>query len=137
MQVTFVQWNCQTIGSTSQHCFIPSLNHNLGGLVDLCWHSSMLRASARCPHKRARKRGFANGCRATLGENMWHKGTGDDQVSWYRPRLETSLALIERAATNRSAAIIDGGGGPSILVDDLIGRGYDNVTAGTLSTLSM
>jgi len=35
-----------------------------------------------------------------------------DQVSWYRPRLETWLALIERAATNRSAAVIEGGGVP-------------------------
>ena len=49
-------------------------------------------------------------------------------MSWYRPHLETSLALIERAATNRSAAIIDVGGGASTLVDDLIGRGYGNVT---------
>jgi hypothetical protein len=35
-----------------------------------------------------------------------------DQVSWIRPHWETWLALIERAATNRSAAIIDGGGVP-------------------------
>jgi hypothetical protein len=75
MQVTFAQWNCQTIGSTSQHCFILSLNHNLDGLVHLCWHSSMLRASDRCPRERARKRDFANGCRATLGENIRHQGT--------------------------------------------------------------
>ena len=33
-----------------------------------------------------------------------------DAVSWYRPHLETSLALIEKAA-GISASIIDVGGG--------------------------
>ena len=51
-----------------------------------------------------------------------------DTVSWYRPHLETSLELIERAAPARSAAIIDVGGGESTLVDDLLARGYHNVT---------
>jgi 2-polyprenyl-3-methyl-5-hydroxy-6-metoxy-1,4-benzoquinol methylase len=51
-----------------------------------------------------------------------------DAVSWYRPHLETSLALIERAADRCSASIIDVGGGASTLVDDLIARGYEDVT---------
>jgi 2-polyprenyl-3-methyl-5-hydroxy-6-metoxy-1,4-benzoquinol methylase len=51
-----------------------------------------------------------------------------EMVSWYRPHLETSLALIERAAGRRSASIIDVGGGESTLVDDLIARGYENIT---------
>lgn len=49
-------------------------------------------------------------------------------VSWYRPHLETSLALIERAAAGYSASIIDVGGGASTLVDDLLARGYKNIT---------
>jgi len=51
-----------------------------------------------------------------------------DPVSWYRAHLETSLALIERAAVARSASIIDIGGGESTLVDDLLHRGYKNLT---------
>jgi SAM-dependent methyltransferase len=52
-----------------------------------------------------------------------------DAVSWYRPHLETSLALIERAAGGGpSASIIDVGGGESTLVDDLLARGYKNVS---------
>jgi len=43
-----------------------------------------------------------------------------DAVSWYRPHLETSLALIERAAAGCSASVIDVGGGESTLVDDLL-----------------
>ena len=51
-----------------------------------------------------------------------------DQVSWFRPHLETSLSLIARAASDPSASIIDVGGGASTLVDDLLARGYRNVT---------
>jgi 2-polyprenyl-3-methyl-5-hydroxy-6-metoxy-1,4-benzoquinol methylase len=51
-----------------------------------------------------------------------------DAVSWYRPHLETSLVLIEQAATGVSASVIDVGGGESTLVDDLLARGYSNVT---------
>ena len=51
-----------------------------------------------------------------------------EQVSWYRAHLETSLALIERAAASKTAAIADVGGGESTLVDDLLARGYENVT---------
>jgi 2-polyprenyl-3-methyl-5-hydroxy-6-metoxy-1,4-benzoquinol methylase len=51
-----------------------------------------------------------------------------DLLSWYRPHLETSLLLIERAAGGCSAAIIDVGGGESTLVDDLLARDYPNVT---------
>jgi len=48
-------------------------------------------------------------------------------VSWYRPHLETSLALIERVAP-KDSAIIDVGGGESTLVDDLLAHGYEDIT---------
>ena len=51
-----------------------------------------------------------------------------DAVSWYRPHLETSLALIDQISPDRSASIIDVGGGESTLVDDLLARGYENIT---------
>ena len=51
-----------------------------------------------------------------------------DAVSWYRPHLETSLALIEQAAIGCSTSVIDVGGGESTLVDDLLTRGYENIT---------
>jgi 2-polyprenyl-3-methyl-5-hydroxy-6-metoxy-1,4-benzoquinol methylase len=64
-------------------------------------------------------------------KNHWEKiynAKAPDRVSWYRPHLETSLALIERAAAKYSASIIDVGGGESTLVDDLLARGYENIT---------
>ncbi len=51
-----------------------------------------------------------------------------DQVSWYRPHLDTSLALIKRCVSDRSASIIDVGGGESTLVDDLLDDGFQNIT---------
>jgi SAM-dependent methyltransferase len=64
-------------------------------------------------------------------QTHWEKIYGSkapDAVSWYRPHLETSLELIERAACGRSASIIDVGGGEATLVDDLVARGYQNIT---------
>lgn len=52
-----------------------------------------------------------------------------DEVSWYCPHLESSIAMIERAAReNRGASIVDVGGGASTLVDDLLARGYGRIT---------
>lgn len=53
-----------------------------------------------------------------------------DQVSWYRPHLKASLALIEQAASELSASIIDvgAGAGESTLADDLLARGYSDLT---------
>ena len=60
-----------------------------------------------------------------------------DAVSWYRQHLETSLALIEGAANERSASIIDVGGGESTLVDDLLLRGYMNITVLDVSQIAI
>lgn len=57
-----------------------------------------------------------------------YKEKAPDEVSWYRPHLEISLALIEQIAPGHSASIIDVGGGESTLVDDLLARGYENIT---------
>jgi SAM-dependent methyltransferase len=51
-----------------------------------------------------------------------------DQVSWYCPHLSRSLELIERASVPLSGAIIDVGGGESTLVDDLLARGYEDIS---------
>jgi len=60
-----------------------------------------------------------------------------DAVSWYCPHLRTSLALIARAAEAPSASIIDVGGGESTLVDDLLLRGYKNITVLDVSQIAV
>jgi hypothetical protein len=65
-------------------------------------------------------------------EQHWDKiydSKGIDEVSWFAPHLITSLDLIESAQLDRETAkIIDVGGGRSTLVDDLLTRGYRNLT---------
>lgn len=60
-----------------------------------------------------------------------------DEVSWYRAHLDVSLALIEEAATNHDAHIIDVGGGESTLVDDLVARNYRHVSVLDLSATAL
>jgi 2-polyprenyl-3-methyl-5-hydroxy-6-metoxy-1,4-benzoquinol methylase len=60
-----------------------------------------------------------------------------EEVSWYRPHLDTSLALIERVAPGRSATIIDVGAGASTLIDDLVRRGHTNITALDISETAL
>ena len=59
------------------------------------------------------------------------------QVSWYAPHLARSLALGERYAPDRAARIIDVGGGASTLVDDLVDRGYRELTVLDLSPTAL
>ena len=60
-----------------------------------------------------------------------------DAVSWYRQHLELSLDLIARVAGRSSASIIDIGGGASTLVDDLLERGYQNLTVMDISPAAL
>jgi ubiquinone/menaquinone biosynthesis C-methylase UbiE len=59
------------------------------------------------------------------------------QVSWYKSHLDLSLQMIERTGVDKSARIIDMGGGASTLVDDLLANGYQNLTVLDISAVSM
>lgn len=69
-------------------------------------------------------------------ENVYAK-KATDQVSWYRPHLELSLRFIENAGLDRNAAVIDVGGGASTLVDDLVSRGFTDVTVLDISATAV
>ena len=58
-------------------------------------------------------------------------------VSWYRPHLDRSIELIQSAAPDRTASIIDVGGGESTLVDDLLELGYRNLTILDVSQMAL
>ena len=58
-------------------------------------------------------------------------------VSWFREHLEPSLELIDSAGLSADAAIIDVGGGASTLVDDLLERGFSNITVLDISATAM
>ena len=59
------------------------------------------------------------------------------QTSWYRPHLDTSLRLIDGLKLPASAAIIDVGAGRSTLVDDLLARGFRDLTALDISAAAL
>lgn len=64
-------------------------------------------------------------------EAHWQQvyATGESgQRSWHRPHLERSLELITRVAASPDTAIIDIGAGDATLVDDLLARGYTQLT---------
>ncbi|HET7845213.1 MAG TPA: class I SAM-dependent methyltransferase [Xanthomonadales bacterium] len=65
-------------------------------------------------------------------ENVY-RTRGEQQVSWYRPRLDTSLELIDELALGADDAVIDVGSGRSTLVDEWLARGLRDVTALDLS----
>lgn len=59
------------------------------------------------------------------------------EVSWYAPHLDVSLRIIEEAAPDRGSRIIDVGGGEATLVDDLLDRGYRNLSVLDVSATAL
>lgn len=56
-----------------------------------------------------------------------------DSVSWFQPHARLSLDLIKDTGLGKEAAIIDVGGGASVLVGDLLAEGYRDLTVLDLS----
>ncbi|WP_096700420.1 class I SAM-dependent methyltransferase [Magnetospirillum sp. 15-1] len=63
---------------------------------------------------------------ATHWQTVWTTKQ-PEEVSWYQDDPAPSLAMITAAGLRRDAAIIDVGGGASVLVDRLLERGYVHV----------
>ncbi len=59
------------------------------------------------------------------------------QHSWYQPTPSVSLALIQSAALDPGAKIIDIGGGASTLPDHLLTQGYRNLTVLDLASAAL
>jgi SAM-dependent methyltransferase len=66
-----------------------------------------------------------------------YREKGDRDTSWFQPRPETSLALIEATGEPRTAPLIDVGGGTSRLVDRLLDSGRDNLTVLDISGIAL
>ena len=69
-------------------------------------------------------------------ENIY-KTKASTQVSWYQEHLQTPLRLIERTGVEKTAQIIDVGGGASTLVDDLLESGFKHITVLDISTAAI
>jgi 2-polyprenyl-3-methyl-5-hydroxy-6-metoxy-1,4-benzoquinol methylase len=70
------------------------------------------------------------------GKDHWenvYTTKATDSVSWFQTHAERSLGLIHDTGLGQDAAIIDVGGGASVLVDDLLNEGYRDLTVLDLS----
>jgi SAM-dependent methyltransferase len=65
--------------------------------------------------------------------NKVYETKGVQEVSWYQPRPELSLALITASGSGKDAGIIDVGGGASTLVDCLLDAGFTRLAVLDLS----
>ncbi|HEY1072047.1 class I SAM-dependent methyltransferase [Brevundimonas sp.] len=65
------------------------------------------------------------------GEGHWRKvyrETGADAVSWYEAEPSASLEALARAGVSGARSFVDVGGGASRLVDQLLDRGWSDLT---------
>lgn len=60
-----------------------------------------------------------------------------DSVSWYAPHLSDSLRHIEQLCPDTMGAIVDIGAGESTLVDDLLRRGYADLSVLDISATAI
>ena len=62
---------------------------------------------------------------------------GENEVSWFQENPALSIELIAQVGATAASAIIDIGGGASRLVDNLIQRGFEDVTVLDLSEAAL
>jgi SAM-dependent methyltransferase len=75
---------------------------------------------------------MASESRQAHWENVYTR-KGESEVSWFQENPAPSLELIAQAGATHASAIIDIGGGASRLVDNLIEKGFADVTVLDLS----
>jgi SAM-dependent methyltransferase len=66
-----------------------------------------------------------------------YSSIGWREVSWFQDVPEPSKSLIDASASSKADAIVDVGGGASLLVDALITDGYADVTVVDLSEAAL
>lgn len=62
---------------------------------------------------------------------------GEAEVSWFEETPTESLRLLQLVGAQPSSAIIDVGGGTSLLVDNLLAKGFENLTVLDLSAAAL
>lgn len=74
------------------------------------------------------------------GQKHWEAVYRDrpaEEVSWFQPSPDLSLALIDAAEMPLDAPLIDVGGGASRLIDKLLEAGYGNVSVLDISPAAL
>ena len=60
--------------------------------------------------------------------NTIYQNKEANQVSWFQKKPTISIDFINNLSIEKTASIIDVGGGDSLLVDYLLNEGYTNIT---------
>jgi SAM-dependent methyltransferase len=60
-----------------------------------------------------------------------------EELSWYQPRPQRSLELIQATGLSHEARILDVGGGTSRLAAQLLGMGYTDLTVADISPAAL
>ncbi|WP_422934556.1 class I SAM-dependent methyltransferase [Sinomonas sp. P47F7] len=69
--------------------------------------------------------------------NLVYDTKGEDGVSWYQSVPTKTLELFDTLGVDRDAAVIDVGGGASVVVDHLLTRGFRDVSVLDLSKVAI
>jgi hypothetical protein len=62
---------------------------------------------------------------------------GSDGVSWHQPVPTVSLGLVEALGIAPNAAVLDAGGGGSLLAGELVARGFTDLTVLDVSATAL
>lgn len=66
-----------------------------------------------------------------------YAGKSPDGLPWHQPHLQVSLDVVDSLRLNKSARILDVGGGLSTLVRDLLDRGFEDVAVLEVSPIAI
>jgi len=66
-----------------------------------------------------------------------YQGKASGEVSWYQEYPDISLQLIDLAGIGADAPLIDVGGGASVLVDNLLLKGFTRVAVLDISSIAL
>jgi ubiquinone/menaquinone biosynthesis C-methylase UbiE len=73
-------------------------------------------------------------------QNHWeqvYQSKESNSVSWYQEYPDQSMRLIEQVVASKEDAIIDVGGGASVLVDSLLQKGYHRLAVLDISAAAL
>jgi 2-polyprenyl-3-methyl-5-hydroxy-6-metoxy-1,4-benzoquinol methylase len=73
-------------------------------------------------------------------QNHWeqvYQGKEGTEVSWYQAYPDQSMRMIEKVVASKEEAIIDVGGGASLLVDTLLQQGYQRLAVLDISAAAL
>lgn len=66
-----------------------------------------------------------------------HTRRPPDQLTWYQPDPQMSLRFINQAGVARDQPIVDVGAGSSRLCDELLARGFSDITVVDISSVAL